>query len=120
MFIVGAGSAYPLMDTGGSNTVTLIPSEVPLRSHTHDNGTLVADSAGSHYHTYNTSNSGGGSTGRADSGGADNDNAPGTNSAGAHSHSISGNTGTPNVPEVPGAPHENRPPYYALTYIIKT
>ena len=122
-FIVGAGSAYPLADTGGDDTVTLIPSQVPLRSHTHDNGTLATTGAGAHSHAV-------GFTSQERSGGETGTDAvrsyPGvdgvyyTNTESNHTHPITGDTGTPNVPEVPGAPHENRPPYYALTYIIKT
>ena len=56
-----------------------------------------------------------------------------TNGAGAHSHSVSGNTGGTSSnhthtwsfsgtsgAEGSGTAHENRPPYYALAYIMKT
>jgi microcystin-dependent protein len=34
-FIVGAGGAYSASNTGGSNTVTLVPNQVPLPAHNH-------------------------------------------------------------------------------------
>jgi microcystin-dependent protein len=128
-FIVGAGgstsvpgSAYTVADTGGSNTVTLIPSEVPLRSHTHGVGTLENTAAGAHSHAigYDSQTRSGGQTGtdvvRSYPGV---DGVFYTNTESAHTHPITGNTSTPSVPEVPGSPHENRPPFFALCFIIK-
>ena len=40
---------------------------------------------------------------------------PITSDAGGHTHSISGTTGNKGS----GNAHENRPPYYALTFIMK-
>ena len=37
-------------------------------------------------------------------------------SDGNHSHNVSGNSGS----QGSGNAHENRPPYYAITFIIKT
>ena len=39
-----------------------------------------------------------------------------TSTEGDHGHNISGNTGNRGG----GGSHENRPPYYALCYIMKT
>jgi microcystin-dependent protein len=70
-------------------------------------GTIAsAISAGAHSHNFNTSNTGAHShtlSGTADS-------------AGAHTHSFSTTSGATGG----GTAHENRPPYYALAYIMKT
>jgi hypothetical protein len=39
-----------------------------------------------------------------------------TSDGGSHSHSVSGNSSNAGS----GSAHENRPPYYALCYIMKT
>lgn len=68
-FIVGAGDAYAIADTGGADANDL--------SHTHDPGTLAADAAGGHQH------SSGGSHQHSSAGGH---NHGGTNTGGAHQH----------------------------------
>ncbi|MDR9392671.1 MAG: hypothetical protein RI554_11670, partial [Trueperaceae bacterium] len=47
-FIVGAGGAYTVNDTGGADSVQLSGSEMP--SHSHGSGSLQTDYAGSHSH----------------------------------------------------------------------
>jgi len=118
-FIVGAGSTYAVDATGGSSTVTLTEANLP--SHTHGAGTLATASAGSHTHTTSA-------TFRESAGIGDTAYQNKTvyseglsseitiNSAGAHTHTISGSTGSTGS----GTAHENRPPYYALAYIMKT
>lgn len=109
-FIAGAGSTYNVGDTGGSNTVTLNISQMP--SHNHG---ASSEEAGLHTHKYKRvqpdglSGSTGGFTTYVVSGPYDTDTAQ----DGAHSHEINTeNTGG-------GQSHENRPPYYALAYIMK-
>lgn len=125
-FIVGAGSTYAVGATGGANTVTLSESQIP--GHTHDI-TATTGSAGSHTHTVNdpghvhsyTSPGGTGTiaggfgisaiaavTGAAVTGIS-------LNAAGAHTHTITASAATTGG----GQAHENRPPYYALAYIMK-
>ena len=91
-FIVGAGSTYDVGDVGGDNTVTLTVDQMP--AHTHR---IARSKDGQDY------------------GGADNvfnlsnpaKNLPYTND-------------TELVQETGGdQAHENRPPYYALAYIMK-
>lgn len=111
-FIVGAGSSYAVGATGGASSVTLTTTQIPSHSHT---GTT--SSAGSHTHNitlydapyftrvYRTGaifNIGNGSQ-----------NTRTTASAGAHTHSFTTST------TGGGGSHENRPPYYALAYIMK-
>jgi len=118
-FVVGAGSTYAVDATGGSSTVSLTQANLP--SHTHGVGTIATSSSGSHSHNFNVTvkQSGG-------SGGTAFDNKLSRNegsssevtigSAGAHTHTMSGSTAATGG----GTAHENRPPYYALAYIMKT
>ena len=132
-FIVGAGSAYSVNNTGGANSVTLTEAQMPSHNHsfsgssshshsfkgvnandhndTERNATVMRNDSNTMYTA--TSPSGvqsatvsisicgntGGST-------------PGSNS---QTVSISGNTGN----KGDGGAHENRPPYYALMFIMK-
>ena len=110
-FIVGAGSSYSVGNTGGSDSVTLSTSQIP--SHTHN--------IGSHRHTFGAYNM---SSGRPSSSGS-NVGAYGSLEFGPTSSSgrggtvtvaaASGNTGSAGS----GSSHENRPPYYALCFIMK-
>ena len=143
-FIVHADAdssgTYNVGATGGANDVTLATSELPAHSHT---GTAASggahthtgttNSAGAHTHSYtdnyvelvsqipgldidynsNTYNQNGSRTGT-------------TASAGSHSHTVSiasggAHTHTLSVDNAGGGgAHENRPPFYALAYIMKT
>ena len=132
-FIVGAGGDYSVGDTGGETEVTLTTAQLP--SHSHKSGTLSASSAGSHSHGSGTllTNSTGAHThsykevvyqersiyqsegeqsARYGMASMRNDT---TASGGSHSHSISGSTASGGS----GQAHENRPPYFALAYIMK-
>lgn len=127
-FIVGAGTsdnitvinggAYSQGSSGGQNLVGLSMSNIP--SHTH-----TMASAGSHSHTVKGQWGG-------DNGDHSNDDAVGAGDkgrnensfyfdhtssiAGAHTHTINptGGDGSGNA-----VAHENRPPYYALAFIMK-
>mgnify|MGYP003132851650 CR=1 FL=1 len=143
-FLVGAGNSYSVAATGGANTVTLATSEIPAHSHTTSNHTHSFN-AGNHTHSFsgsgsaNHSHSISGNVWRSGGGfgvgdwGDGSFSAQGTNTSGANvSISVSGNTGngavsgntgnsnpsTNNTGD--GGAHENRPPYYALAYIMKT
>ncbi|MEQ8424556.1 MAG: hypothetical protein RIA63_07585 [Cyclobacteriaceae bacterium] len=100
-FIVGAGSSYSPGNTGGANTVTLSVNQMPSHNHTY---TDVFYSEANAFRPAGTTpvpvpaNIG--------SGGSDSDNTGygvtrTSNGAGANQS------------------HENRPPYYALAYIMK-
>ena len=131
-FIVGAGSTYAVGATGGAATVTLNESQIP--GHTHVISATTA-SAGAHTHTATVSDPGhvhtalqpiSGSTSASGGsfGGQDNTRATGSSttgitvsisSAGDHTHVVSASAATTGG----GQAHENRPPYYALAYIMK-
>jgi microcystin-dependent protein len=115
-FIVGAGSTYAVDATGGSSTVTL--SEANLPSHSHGVGNIATSSAGAHTHNFSIFDSAEtftslGTVGSFRSNSQTNFT---TSSAGAHTHTMTGNTGSTGS----GTAHENKPPYYALAYIMKT
>ena len=112
-FIVGAGSSYAVGATGGSDSVTLTTAQMP--SHKHTASTSITTN-GAHTHEYgypSTTNMYSGNL----SGGpvikkmvsAD------TEESGSHTH-----TATTAIDATgSGSAHENRPPYYALAYIMK-
>ena len=112
-FIVGAGGSYNVGDTGGANTVTLTADQMPR--HRHGAGTLATTAAGSHSHEYvgySGTRAAGGATDNYYLYGASNRS---TSSAGEHTHTIFGWTSYTGD----GKAHENRPPYYALCFIMK-
>jgi len=85
-FVVGAGNAYSVDETGGADSVTLTEAQMP--SHTHltarnQTGTATAFPTGAGF-------------------------------------MVTGNNGNPSSSTGGDQPHENRPPYYALAYIMKT
>jgi len=95
-FVVGyhdSNGDYDVGDTGGAETVTLTTNEMPAHTHT----ATTKGTAGSHSWTQF-------GAGRNDW------NYPGENSRGSATTASAGG----------GAAHENRPPFYALCYIMKT
>ena len=95
-FVVGyhdSNGDYDVGDTGGAETVTLTTNEMPAHTHT----ATTKGSSGSHSWTQF-------GAGRNDW------NYPGENSRGSATTASTGG----------GAAHENRPPFYALCYIMKT
>jgi uncharacterized delta-60 repeat protein len=148
-FVVGAGSSYTVGGTGGANAVTLTTAEIPSHSHSsgtisassagsHDH-TFGGDTSTAGLHSHNVQSesttdsnhtheggagtisqaiTGGGTFGSgalADDGSHAHSFSGSTSSAGSHNHTISGDTGSVGS----GGSHENRPPYYALAYIMK-
>ena len=107
-FVVGAGSAYSVGNTGGSSSVTLSTSQIPAHNHGisdpgHDHDTTVD---GHHLFDGNGSQSIG-------YGG------PGGYPA-QEFELYNATTGISIQNAGGGGSHENRPPYYALAYIMKT
>lgn len=111
-FIVGAGSGYAVGATGGEVAHILTVNEMPSHNHT------ITDGAGSHNHGGATGGFGVGKNGSNNSAsGSDKTAATSTE----HNHSISGDGGHNHTinPTGGGVAFENRPPYYALAYIMK-
>lgn len=105
-FVVGAGSSYAVGATGGADSVTLTAAQMPTHNHSATTAT-----AGGHSHTVRGRGQSGNSGLRDAGGGFTSTESTGT--AGAHTHEVTvGNSGG-------GQSHENRPPYYALAYIMK-
>lgn len=115
-FIVGAGTTYAVGDTGGSASVTLTTAQIPSHTHTFS---ATTNTTGAHTHTeqnYSSNGTGDGSgPGASCCGGSIVNSGVQTLSAGSHSHTVSGTTDAAGS----GTSHENRPPYYALAYIMK-
>lgn len=122
-FVVGAGGSYAVGATGGAASVTLDSTQIPSHTHTFSG---VTNTTGDHYHldgevmdavaeaTYGYTAST--AAGRVDQSSPETkDQHAHTSTAGAHAHTFSGTTSATGG----GASHENRPPYYALAYIMK-
>lgn len=138
-FIVGAGNSYTIGATGGEATHKLTTSEIPGHnhaftgsSHTHTltMSGLKTNSAGDHTHSIKIYTDSDASNPTSHEGYVAaferRSHIHTTDSAGGHTHTISGSgsigsstaggsigyTGS-------GSAHENRPPYYALCFIMK-
>ena len=114
-------------------------SAAETQNHTHGVGTLVTGSSGAHTHpspigfNYALVPAGGDPIGARGSGGYNWVSGYGSTipSAGAHTHTLTGSTSGKSATHTHGitvssvaaanaaAPHENRPPFYALTFIIR-
>jgi microcystin-dependent protein len=147
-FVVGAMNAYSVGDTGGANTVTLSTAQLAAHSHSTNNHSHSFN-AGNHTHSFSGSGSSSHSHSFDYQYGAPPYHSSGnkvtraiwkrTNTEGSQNTSsatvslsvsgntgngaVSGNTGNSNPSTNntgSGSSHENRPPYYALCYIMKT
>ena len=141
-FVVGAGGSYGVGATGGADSVTLSTSQIPAHSHSGSTGSAgghthsgSTSAAGAHTHELSKLNTTGYGTAKTNptqynvtrqglDGGPyaaitltsapDHTHGLSINAVASHTHTVSvGNTGG-------GASHENRPPYYALAYIMKS
>ena len=117
-FVVGAGSSYAVNATGGASSVTLATSQIPAHNHSasSSSSTTIHDSGHSHsisaVRPTESGNTISTSTGSTSVTASTNSATTGITASTSTSTSI-GNTGG-------GGSHENRPPYYALAYIMKT
>ena len=137
-FVVGAGSTYAVGVTGGAATVALSIAELP--SHNHGGVTSgqsdshihtgLTDTVGNHSHAYNIPLFGNGNDETQSYPSASDNFNPGrtysssTDAAGSHYHNLttaaaSGDHTHTIQSQGSGTAHENRPPYYALAYIMK-
>ena len=125
-FVVGAASGYAVGAQGGATSVTLSTSQLP--SHTHGDGTLSAANqslTGDITKISECYNVAGAATGVFTKKGTGTSPVTGSSSTSptagvdfdaSHSHDVTGSTGSTGS----GSSVENRPPYYALCYIMKT
>ncbi len=118
-FVIGAGAAYSVNNEGGLNSVTLTASQSALPQHQHsiNHGHTGGDNGHAHSipsrvrgnedgsNEYTWANGSGKSTGKG--------------YANIYIDNHSGNSGFQSQVNAV-ASHENRPPYYALAYIMRT
>ena len=134
-----SSGTYNVGASGGANTVTLATGDIPAHSHT---GT--AASGGAHTHTGSTNSAGAHTHTYTDKYVEQTSLIPGididfnattwdpngqltgtTSSSGAHTHTVTITSGGAHTHTLTvdnaggGGAHENRPPYYALAYIMK-
>lgn len=109
-FVVGAGDAYSVGATGGVVSHTLTVDEMPAHDH---GGGGNTSTGGEHTHSLSVKYSGNGSLSVEDASEVGLGRNGLVGAAGNHSHSYAVES------EGGGQPHENRPPYYALAFIIK-
>jgi microcystin-dependent protein len=106
--LLGGSGGILAQDTISSGSVVVVNSNnanANAGAHSHN---FTTNSDGAHSHTL---------SGTADSAGAHSHTLSGTaDSAGAHTHTFSTTSGSTGG----GSAHENRPPFYALAYIMKT
>ena len=138
-FIVGAGSGsnYSPGDTGGSNDAIIVSHSHSINANTNNTGghshSGNTNNTGGHQHSFGANifdgqqgtsfeamdnpqgNGSGQKTGNTSNQGSHSHNIN-TNNAGDHSHNVNGNTSN----EGSSGSGANRPPYYALCYIMKT
>ena len=122
-FVVGAGTGgnYSVGDSGGHTHINITASQLPAHTHSFSGNTGYFDT--SHTHGYTSANhptssgpeqnQSGGPEDRTTFNVSKNTGGPSANSN--HRHSFSGTTGSTGS----GSSVENRPPYYALCYIMK-
>jgi microcystin-dependent protein len=126
-FVVGYSASdgdYDVDDTGGSATVTLTTAQLPAHNHTTSDHSHSFSGSGSSSHTHTvggTLNSG--NRGMGYFGNMANGLGNTTTSSATVNLTVSGTTGnaaptTANTGS--GNAHENRPPFYALCYIMKS
>lgn len=109
-FIVGSGSSYSLGAKGGSASVTLTTAQIPSHTHTGTTGDATVQYRGAMGQSQSYLNSyekGYPMADEYDNGGK------GTISLGTHTHTFTTSSSGS------GSSHENRPPYYALAFIMK-
>ncbi len=136
-FIVAAGTNtapalgdinpnYTLGMIGGENTHTLTTAQIPKHNHAlNADGSTISAGGGAHGHSVYAP-SGMGNSGKIGGNNGNTANTSGqtlfTSTGDTHSHStgdFSGNTGDGTSAGLNNQAHENRPPYYALAFIIK-
>jgi microcystin-dependent protein len=114
-FVVGAGSSYNPGNTGGASTVALSTANLPAHNHSASSSSTVSDPG--HSHSYINSGANYSNNYSPYSGPSVNNEtrttSPATTGISVSTSTTIGNTGS-------GTAHENRPPYYALAYIMKT
>ena len=123
-FIIGAGSVYSVDAIGGSAHAVVVSHSHTINNHTHSFS--ASTTGGNHNHQYIDQYvviNAGYRPWPANNNDCQQRNIN-TSGSGSHTHSISGTTGNPSNTgtdtQGESGTSKNLPPYYALTYIIKT
>lgn len=118
-FVVGAGDEYSVDQTGGEKEVTLTQAETPLKDHTHYVDLSTSENGIHNHGVKYDDNNGGENYGAHESVDSQDccDGTYNTNNAGEHTHSVQGDT--ENAGTSSAEAHENRPPFYAVFFIMK-
>lgn len=103
-FIVGAGGGYNPASTGGANSVTLDITQIPSHNHT------ITDPGHSHTVQYNNGAWNSGTSGNT---------CVAANQGSSARATTTQTTGITIANAGGGQAHENRPPYYALAFIMR-
>jgi len=113
-FVAGVGSSgtYSVGTTGGADSVTLTTDQMPSHNHTAVSTSTVTDPGHSHTYAGTTASGGSGVSARHAQPVTETTNSATTGISVATSTAIGNNGG--------GQSHENRPPFVAMGYIIKT
>lgn len=125
-FVIAAdadsGGDYNVGATGGASTVTLAVSDIPSHSHANTASSSSTSSVSDPGHTHNSNIVTGSSTGGSTGGQGDGSASTAATSSATTGITVSTSTTTAmtNASTGGGGAHENRPPYYALAYIMKT
>ena len=121
-FVVGAALSYNPGDTGGSASVALTAAQMPSHAHSVSSSATLSGSTstiGAHSHNYlfRTEETKRGPGPYSVWRGTQN---YGSSSSGSHSHTLTGSVAISTTTGSTGSgnAHENRPPYYALCYIM--
>lgn len=131
-FVVGAGGNYNVGDVGGLDSVVL--TEVQMASHSHNgttqssgshNHTISINQSGSHTHSGHVAEASGDWRGSGINSAPNSTSNPGNvSTSGLHTHTaniaVAGNHNHSFTTDAVGnnEAHENRPPYFALCYIM--
>lgn len=111
-FVVGAGSGYTVAATGGEASHSLTINEMPSHTHIQDAHTHVQNP-----HQHQIATSSGDTTGSGYI--PNNSTVPTPNVWSENSTATNQSTAATNQNSGSGQAHENRPPYYALAFIMK-
>lgn len=116
-FIIGAGKNYKVDSTGGKDSVSLKINEMPR--HTHTASSTIPKEDGKHLHYWNgyyqKEHKDKGSQVRSRNKISSDSKDAINNNDGIHGHDIETEIGFSGD----GATHENRPPFYALLFLMK-
>ena len=118
-FVVGAGSNYVVQAKGGTTNVTLTASQIPAHKHVYEDGYFNESLISSGIYTNAQNSALNGGVTDATTVGAANSGLYGSNAHDSNNNYIYWRGMYTSNDGGSGASHENRPPYFALYYIMR-